>query len=82
MQVRYFLQKKGWLGVNAFPPKISEREYKNSFFNCNNEHKEIMKKSTFLIATATTFVKVEQSARFPKNNKPILLYSKTTPLNE
>ncbi len=40
----YFLQKKGWLGVNAFPPKISEREYKNSFFNCNNEHKEIMKK--------------------------------------
>ena len=40
----YFLQKKGWLGVNAFPPKIGEREYKNSFFNCNNEHKEIMKK--------------------------------------
>ncbi len=40
----YFLQKKGWLGVNAFPPKISEREYKNAFFNCNNEHKEIMKK--------------------------------------
>lgn len=33
----YFLQKKGWLGVNAFPPKISEREYKNSFFNCNRK---------------------------------------------
>ena len=40
----YFLQKKGWLGVNAFPPKISESEYRNSFFKCNNEHKEIMKK--------------------------------------
>ena len=39
----YFLQKKGWLGVNAFPPKIRETEYKNAFFGCNAEHKEIMK---------------------------------------
>ncbi|MGN0805354.1 MAG: Eco57I restriction-modification methylase domain-containing protein [Candidatus Coproplasma sp.] len=39
----YFLQKKGWLGVNAFPPKITEREYKNAFFDCNAEHKEILK---------------------------------------
>ena len=39
----YFLQKKGWLGVNAFPPKIREAEYKNAFFGCNAEHKEIMK---------------------------------------
>lgn len=52
----YFLQKKGWLGVNAFPPKISEREYKNSFFNCNNEHKEIMKK-LYLLDTDGNYVR-------------------------
>lgn len=28
----YFLQKKGWLGVNAIKKTISEREYKNLFF--------------------------------------------------
>ncbi len=39
----YFLQKKGWLGVNAFPDTITEREYKDAFFNCNAQNKEIMK---------------------------------------
>lgn len=39
----YFLQKKGWLGVTAFPPKITEKEYKNAFFSCNDEHKQILK---------------------------------------
>ena len=28
----YFIQKKGWLGVNAFPSKLSEREYKYAFY--------------------------------------------------
>ena len=28
----YFLQKKGWLGVNAIKKTITEREYKNLFF--------------------------------------------------
>lgn len=28
----YFLQKKGWLGVNAIKKEITEREYKNLFY--------------------------------------------------
>lgn len=28
----YFLQKKGWLGVNAIPPIITESQYKNLYF--------------------------------------------------
>ena len=28
----YFLQKKGWLGVSAWPNTLSEKEYKNAFY--------------------------------------------------
>ena len=28
----YFLQKKGWLGVNVWPQSLTEKEYKNLFF--------------------------------------------------
>jgi adenine-specific DNA-methyltransferase len=28
----YFLQKKGWLGVNALPKTLTEKEYKDAFF--------------------------------------------------
>lgn len=28
----YFLQKKGWLGVNVWPQTLTEKEYKNLFF--------------------------------------------------
>ena len=40
----YFIQKKGWLGVDAFPSKLSEREYKNCFYRPGkgNKPKELM----------------------------------------
>ena len=38
----YFIQKKGWLGVNAFPSKLTEREYKNSFYRSGRKPKELM----------------------------------------
>ena len=28
----YFIQKKGWLGVNAFPPNLTKRDYNNAFY--------------------------------------------------
>ena len=28
----YFIQKKGWLGVNAFPPDLTKRDYNNAFY--------------------------------------------------
>lgn len=38
----YFIQKKGWLGVNAFPFKMSERDYKASFYRPGRKPKELM----------------------------------------
>ena len=38
----YFIQKKGWLGVNAFPIKITEREYKSGFYRSGRKPKELM----------------------------------------
>ncbi len=38
----YFIQKKGWLGVNAFPYKLSEREYKAGFYRPGRKPKELM----------------------------------------
>ena len=38
----YFIQKKGWLGVNAFPYMLTEREYKNAFFSRGQKPKELL----------------------------------------
>ena len=38
----YFLQKKGWLGVNAFPYTLTAREYKNAFYRPGQKPKELM----------------------------------------
>lgn len=38
----YFIQKKGWLGVNAFPYKLAERDYKNAFYRPGQKPKELM----------------------------------------
>ena len=38
----YFIQKKGWLGVNAFPYRLTEREYKSAFFHSGQKPKELM----------------------------------------
>lgn len=38
----YFIQKKGWLGVNAFPFKITEREFKSGFYRSGKKPKELM----------------------------------------
>ena len=38
----YFIQKKGWLGVNTFPYKLTEREYKTGFYRSGRKPKELM----------------------------------------
>lgn len=40
----YFIQKKGWLGVNAFPAKLTAREYKDSYFRRGPKAKELLPK--------------------------------------
>ena len=38
----YFIQKKGWLGVNAFPKTLSDRAYKDAFYQPGQKPKELM----------------------------------------
>lgn len=38
----YFIQKKGWLGVNAFPIKLKETEYRAGFYQHGRKPKELM----------------------------------------
>ena len=38
----YFIQKKGWLGVNAFPSRLTEKEYKNSYYRSGKKPKVLM----------------------------------------
>lgn len=38
----YFIQKKGWLGVNAVPRVLTEKEYKNAFFSHGKKSRELV----------------------------------------
>ena len=40
----YFIQKKGWLGVEAFPTVMTEKQYKNAFFARGTKSREIVPK--------------------------------------
>ena len=38
----YFVQKKGWLGVGAFPAELRETDYKHAFFAPGQKPKQLM----------------------------------------
>ena len=38
----YFLQKKGWLGVSAWPRELNAAEYKNAFFRRGSKSRELI----------------------------------------
>ena len=40
----YFLQKKGWLGVSAWPRQLNEKQYKNAFFARGAKSRELIPK--------------------------------------
>lgn len=40
----YFLQKKGWLGVKAWPDTLTEKEYKNAFYARGAKSRELIPK--------------------------------------
>lgn len=67
----YFLQKKGWLGVNAFPQKIAEVDYRKAFFSCNNEHKEIMKKLYVLDTNVGVYVRQPKEINSLNNRQQV-----------
>ncbi len=41
----YFVQKKGWLGVNAIPKSITSKEYKDAFYSQGRASKEVLSKA-------------------------------------
>lgn len=38
----YFMQKKGWLGVKAWPKILSEKEYKNAYYARGSKSRELI----------------------------------------
>jgi len=46
----YFLQKKGWLGVSAWPSELNEKEYKNAFFARGSKSRELIPRVYIKIA--------------------------------
>lgn len=38
----YFLQKKGWLGVKAWPNTLNEKEYKNAYYSHGAKSRELI----------------------------------------
>lgn len=38
----YFIQKKGWLGVDAIPVTLTDKAYKNAFFSRGSKSREMM----------------------------------------
>ena len=38
----YFLQKKGWLGVKAWPNKLTDKEYKNAYYARGAKSRELI----------------------------------------
>ncbi len=46
----YFLQKKGWLGVPAWPSELNEKDYKNAFFARGAKSRELIPKVYIKVA--------------------------------
>ena len=46
----YFLQKKGWLGVSAWPNEMNAKEYKNAFFARGAKSRELIPKVYIQVA--------------------------------
>lgn len=40
----YFIQKKGWLGVNVFPKTLTKKQYDNAFYSKGKASKEVVPK--------------------------------------
>ena len=40
----YFIQKKGWLGVDAIPVSMTEKQYKNAFYARGSKSREVIPK--------------------------------------
>ena len=71
----YFVQKKGWLGVNAFPKTLTASEYKRAFYSHGKASKDVLPK--VYIQTADDEYKISGGLidRLPGNEQEMLAAS-------
>ena len=68
----YFVQKKGWLGVEAIPVSMTERAYKNAFFAKGSKSREIMPKVYRQQADGNYRIEVEELRKLSNEDEEIL----------
>lgn len=68
----YFLQKKGWLGVGAWPDTMSEKEYKNAFFSRGAKSRELLPIVYHLQSDGNYHISVKGLERLSAEDEEIL----------
>ena len=68
----YFLQKKGWLGVPAWPNELSEKEYKNAFYARGTKSRELIPKVYIPIASGNYRLSSKALGRLSDDDERVL----------
>ena len=68
----YFIQKKGWLGVDAFPIVMTEKQYKNAFFARGTKSREIVPKVYALQEDGTYRIVFSELQALPDEDEEFL----------
>lgn len=68
----YFIQKKGWLGVDAIPVSMTEKEYKNAFFARGQKSRDIVSSVYALQSDGTYKVVVEKLRQLSDEDEEFL----------
>lgn len=68
----YFIQKKGWLGVNAIPVIMTEKEYKNAFFARGSKSRDIVSKVYFQQSDGSYKIDFDALKKLPDEDEDFL----------
>ncbi|MGO5422427.1 Eco57I restriction-modification methylase domain-containing protein [Mediterraneibacter faecis] len=68
----YFLQKKGWLGVGAWPNTLTEKEYKNAFYARGAKSRELIPKIYVPVGDGTYHVSPKALEMISNEDEAIL----------
>lgn len=68
----YFIQKKGWLGVEAIPVTLTEKQYKKAFFAKGTKSREIVPKIYAQQADGTYHIALKEFQALSDEDEEIL----------
>lgn len=68
----YFIQKKGWLGVEAIPVTLTEKQYKKAFFAKGTKSREIVPKIYAQKADGTYHIALKEFQALSDEDEEIL----------